>query len=47
MRTAHGLVKDKAGRKPMKDIKVMKDDAAAVEKESTEIKAHYVKLFKV
>ena len=47
LRTAHGLVKDKAGRKPMKDIKVMKDDAAAVEKESTEIKAHYVKLFKV
>ena len=47
LRSAHALVKDKAGRKPMKDIKVMKDDAAAVEKESAEIKAHYVKLFKV
>ena len=47
LRTAHALVKDKAGRKPMKDIKIMKDDAAAVEKESGEIKAHYTKLFKV
>ncbi len=47
MRSAHALVKDKAGRKPMKEIKVMKDDAAAVEKESAEIKAHYVKIFKV
>jgi iron(III) transport system substrate-binding protein len=47
LRSAHALVKDKAGRKPMKDIKIMKDDAAAVEKESAEIKAHYVKIFKV
>ena len=47
LRSAHGLVKDKAGRKPMKDIKIMKDDAAAVEKDSGEIKAHYTKLFKV
>ena len=47
LRTAHALVKDKAGRKPMKEIKLMKDDAAAVEKESAEIKAHYVKIFKV
>jgi len=47
LRSAHALVKDKAGRKPMKDIKIMKDDAAAVEKESGEIKAHYTKLFKV
>ena len=41
LRSAHALVKDKAGRKPMKDIKMMKDDAAAVEKESEEIKARY------
>ena len=34
LRSAHALVKDKPGRKPMKDIKIMKDDAAAVEKES-------------
>jgi len=47
LRTAHALVKDKPGRKPMKDIKVMKDDAAAVEKQSAEIKAHYTRIFKV
>ena len=34
LRTAHGQVKDKAGRTPLSEIKVMKDDAAAVEKES-------------
>jgi iron(III) transport system substrate-binding protein len=37
----------KAGRKPLKDIKTMKDDAAAVEKEGDAIKAHYTKLFRV
>jgi iron(III) transport system substrate-binding protein len=47
LRSAHKLVKDKAGRKPMSEIKVMKDDAEAVEKESTQIKAQYTKLFKV
>jgi iron(III) transport system substrate-binding protein len=47
LRTAHSQVKDKPGRKPMKDIKVMKDDAAAVEKDADKIKAQYVKYFKV
>ena len=47
LRSAHALVKDKPGRTPMKDIKVMKDDAAAVEKESEQIKARYVQYFKV
>jgi iron(III) transport system substrate-binding protein len=47
LRSAHALVKDKAGRKPMSEIKLMKDDAAAVEKQSTEIKARYTKIFKV
>ena len=47
LRSAHALVKDKAGRTPLKDIKVMKDDAAAVEKESEQIKAKYVQYFKV
>ena len=47
LRTAHALVKDKPGRTPMKDIKVMKDDAAAVERESEEIKKRYVQYFKV
>jgi iron(III) transport system substrate-binding protein len=47
LRTAHAQVKDKAGRKPLKDIKVMKDDAAAVEKDSEQIKSRYTQYFKV
>ena len=47
LRTAHALVKDKPGRVPMKDIKVMKDDAAAVERDSEEIKKRYTQHFKV
>jgi hypothetical protein len=31
----------------MKDIKVMKDDAAAVESDSEQIKSRYVQHFKV
>jgi iron(III) transport system substrate-binding protein len=46
-RSLHPQVKEKAGRKPFKDIKTLKDDAAAVEKMGEEIKAHYTKLFKV
>ncbi|MBX9845518.1 MAG: extracellular solute-binding protein [Xanthobacteraceae bacterium] len=47
LRSAHKLVKDKPGRKPMAEIKVMKDDAAAVEKESDEIKKRYTQYFRV
>jgi iron(III) transport system substrate-binding protein len=47
LRTAHALVKDKPGRVPMKDIRVMKDDAAAVERDSEEIKKRYTQHFKV
>ena len=47
LRSAHALVKDKPGRKPMKDIKVMKDDAAAVERDSEKIKQQYTRYFKV
>ena len=47
LRSAHALVKDKAGRTPLSQIKVMKDDAAAVEKESEEIKRRYTQYFKV
>jgi hypothetical protein len=36
-----------AGRKALKDIKTMKDDAAAVEKQGEEIKAKYTQIFKV
>ena len=47
LRSFHALVKDKAGRKPLAEIKLMKDDAAAVEKMSDEIKARYSKIFRV
>jgi iron(III) transport system substrate-binding protein len=47
MRSAHPQAKEKAGRTPLSRIKLMKDDAAAVEKMSDEIKARYVKIFKV
>jgi iron(III) transport system substrate-binding protein len=46
-RTVHPQVKEKAGRIPFKEIKTMKEDAAGVEKMSEEIKARYVKIFKV
>ena len=46
-RSIHPQVKEKAGRKPFKDIKTLKDDADAVEKTGEEIKARYTKLFKV
>jgi iron(III) transport system substrate-binding protein len=47
LRSAHPQAKEKAGRTPLKEIKLMKDDAAAVLKQGEEIKAHYVKLFHV
>ncbi len=46
-RSLHPQVKEKAGRKAFKDIKTLKDDAAAVEKTGEEIRARYSKLFKV
>jgi iron(III) transport system substrate-binding protein len=47
MHSAHRLVKQKAGRKPLSQIKLMKDDAAAVERESESIKKRYTQIFKV
>jgi iron(III) transport system substrate-binding protein len=47
LRSVHALVKDKPGRRALKDIKLMKDDAAAVEKQAEDIKARYTKYFKV
>ncbi len=47
LRSMHPLTKDKPGRKPFKDIKTMKEDAAGVEKNTEEIKARYVKIFRV
>jgi iron(III) transport system substrate-binding protein len=47
LRSAHTLVKERPGRKPLKEIKTMKDDPAAVEAQADEIKAHYARIFKV
>jgi iron(III) transport system substrate-binding protein len=47
LRSVHPQAKEKPGRKPLSQIKLMKDDAAAVEKMSDEIKARYSKIFKV
>ena len=46
-RSIHPQVKEKSGRKPFKEIKTMKEDAAGVEKLGEEIKARYSRLFKV
>jgi iron(III) transport system substrate-binding protein len=47
LRSLHPLTKEKPGRKPFGEIKKMKDDPAAVEKSSEEIKMRYSKLFGV
>jgi len=47
LRSMHPQTKEKPGRTLFKDIKVMKDDPAAVEKQADDIKAHYVKIFHV
>ncbi|MEN3376802.1 MAG: iron(III) transport system substrate-binding protein [Hyphomicrobiales bacterium] len=47
LRSMHPSTKEKSGRAPFQDIKTMKDDAAAVEKMSDEIKAKYSKIFRV
>jgi iron(III) transport system substrate-binding protein len=47
LRSVHSQTAEKPGRTPLKDVKTMKDDAAAVEKEGEAIKARYTKLFRV
>ena len=47
LRSLHPQAKEKAGRRLLKDIKVMKDDAAGVEKAAADIKARYSKIFGV
>src|SRR3954462_6906090 len=47
LRSVHPQTQEKPGRKPFRDIKTMKDNAAAVEKEGDAIKARYSKLFRV
>jgi iron(III) transport system substrate-binding protein len=45
--SAHPEVKEKPGRKPLAEIKVMKDDPVAVEAQAEEIKARYSRYFGV
>jgi len=47
VRSIHPQVQEKAGRKPLREIKAMKEDAAGVERMSEEIKARYSRLFGV
>jgi iron(III) transport system substrate-binding protein len=47
LRSMHAQLKEKAGRRPFREIKTMKEDAAGVERMSEEIKARYSKLFGV
>lgn len=47
LRSFHALVKDPPSRKPLSEIKLMRDDPAAVEQQAEQIKARYTKYFKV
>jgi iron(III) transport system substrate-binding protein len=47
LRSVHPQTQEKPGRRPLKDIKTMKDDAAAVEQQGDTIKARYSKIFHV
>jgi len=47
MHSVHALAKEKPGRTPLSQIKLMKDDAAAVERESENLKMRYTQIFKV
>jgi iron(III) transport system substrate-binding protein len=45
--SVHAQVKEKPGRTPLAEIKLMKDDPAGVEAQSEEIKARYARIFGV
>jgi iron(III) transport system substrate-binding protein len=47
MRSVHPQAKDKPGRKPLSEIKTMKDDPAGVLAQAEEIKRKYTQLFRV
>ncbi len=47
LRSVHPQTTEKPGRIPLKDIKTMKEDAAAVEQQADEIKERYTKIFRV
>jgi iron(III) transport system substrate-binding protein len=47
LRSVHPLVKDRPERKKLLDIKTLREDAATVADQADDIKARYLKLFKV
>jgi iron(III) transport system substrate-binding protein len=47
MHSVHPLAKERPGRRSLTQIKLMKDDAAAVERETENIKKRYTQIFKV
>jgi iron(III) transport system substrate-binding protein len=47
LRSVHPQTREKPGRMPFKDIKTMKDDAIAVEKQGDSIKSRYTRIFRV
>jgi iron(III) transport system substrate-binding protein len=47
LRSVHPETHEKAGRIPLKDIKTLKDDPAAVEQQGSAIKTRYTRIFRV
>jgi iron(III) transport system substrate-binding protein len=47
LRSVHPQTKEKQGWIPLKDIKTLKDDPAAVEQQGTSIKQRYSRIFRV
>jgi iron(III) transport system substrate-binding protein len=47
LRSVHPHTREKPGRRPFAEIKAMRDDPAAVERQGEEIKAQYTRLFRV
>src|ERR1700748_90215 len=47
LRSMHPQTKEKQGWTPLKDIKTLKDDPAAVEQQGTTIKSRYTRIFRV
>jgi iron(III) transport system substrate-binding protein len=47
LRSVHPQIQEKASRTLLKDIKTLKDDAAAVEQQSTALKSRYSRIFRV
>ena len=47
LRSFYPTVKEKSGRRPLREIKLMKDDPVAIAEQSEYIKARYIQIFRV